>query len=61
MPNLQDFKLKAAQITAMGGGYQLRMTWRQNLAEAKEAGDAVGIVEAEARLQIIDEIEDNRK
>ncbi len=61
MTDLQDFKLAAAQITAMGGGYHLRMTWRQHLAEAKEAGDAVGIVEAEARLQIIDEIEDNRK
>ncbi len=61
MPGLQDFKLAAAQITAMGGGYQLRMTWRQHLAEAKESGDVVGIVEAEARLQIIDEIEDNRK
>ncbi|MGI9504234.1 MAG: hypothetical protein ACR2RE_14390 [Geminicoccaceae bacterium] len=61
MTDLQDFKLTAAQITALGGGYQLRMTWRQHLAEAKSDGDAVGIVEAEARLRIIDEIEDNRK
>ena len=60
MTDLQDFKLSAVQITAMGGGWELERTWRQHLEDAKARGDAVGIVEAEARLQIIQEAWDKR-
>jgi len=61
MTDLEKYKRTAAPLVAMGSGYHLRMCARNELADAKKAGDVRGALVAEAKLEILDEIEDNRK
>ena len=57
---LDDFQLTAAQLIAMGGGYHLIMTVREQRQAAVEIGDDEAVAAADQKLQIIDEIEDRR-
>jgi len=59
--DLDKYKRTAAAATAMGGWYHWFVRARQDLADAKKAGDVRGALVAEAKLEILDEIEDNRK
>ena len=61
MTDLVKYKSTAAAATAMGGGYHLRMCARQELDEARKAHNVRGALVAKLKLQILDEIEDNRK